>query len=120
MIPPFFIKIKKLPEELFYKQAQVPTRKTSFRNAYICVFNYTSIVWEIHHRNSPLILMGLATACMSAWSNYLVCERSRTQESYLIKEGSSSIELFNFHYSSYEDVERCYFILNSLFCKGIF
>ena len=35
---------------------------------------------------------GLGYACMSAKTDCLVCDRSRFQESHLIKEGSSSFE----------------------------
>lgn len=53
-----------------------------------------SMIWESRYRNPPPIPMSLASACMSAKTDYLVCEQTSIQESHLIKEGSSSIELF--------------------------
>lgn len=53
-----------------------------------------SMIWESRYRNPPPIPMSLASACMSAKTDHLVCEQTSIQESHLIKEGSSSIELF--------------------------
>ncbi len=59
-----------------------------------------SMIWESRYRNPPPIPMSLASACMSAKTDHLVCEQTSIQESHLIKEGSSSIELFNAIFNS--------------------
>ena len=63
-----------------------------------------SMIWESRYRNPPPILMSLASACMSAKTDHLVCEQTSIQESHLIKEGSSSIELFFAIFDSHHSI----------------
>ena len=69
-----FIKIKNSRRSYSISKHRSQPESQCFRNAYICVFNYTSIVWEIHyHRRTPV----LTSYCMTTRTSIL-CENLYT------------------------------------------
>lgn len=73
-------------------QSLIPINRFPYLTRMLLRIRLLIATWELRYHNPPPILMGLAIACMSARTDYLVCEQTSIQESHLIKEGSSSIE----------------------------
>ena len=72
-MPPF-IKQKNSRRSYSISKHRSQPESCCFRNAYICVFNYTSIAWEIHHhRRTPV----LTSYCMTSRTSIL-CENLYT------------------------------------------